>query len=416
MGGTSSVTRFALRGSPGDFDEWEALGNPGWSFDEVLPFFIKLESDAEFRDRSWHGDRGPIPVSRYLNDDLTEVGTAAMEAMQAMGFPAVEDHNQPGAVGVGRIPMNSVDGVRVTTASAYLPADRTPPNITIIADTQIADLLFEGNRVVGVRGLDGAGFRAPHVVLCAGTYGSPAILMRSGIGPADHLRSLGIDVRVDLPGVGSNLADHAALDVDCGFTGAVRETPWLHTIATFRSSSAAVTGPPDLMFWVPDPFSPDGSTPVFEIEVALLKPKSRGTVRLRSADPVEPPRITLPSLNDSTDIDVLSEGYRLGVELANRPEIRRLCSLPSSPSVEDAEFGRFARENAYSIPHVVGTCAMGPIPEHGGVVDSSGRVYGTEGLFVVDASIMPTVPSGFTHLPTIMIAERLSEQMDTLRV
>src|SRR5439155_22395103 len=147
----------------------------------------------------------------------------------------------------------------------------------------------------------------------------------------------------------------------------------------------------------------------------LLKPRSRGTVRLRSADPADPPRIDLPNLREAVDVDGLAEGFRRAQEVANRPEIRRLCAEPPSAQIAaDDDLRRFVRTTVYSIPHVVGTCSMGPSPDDGAVVDALGRVHGTEQLFVVDASIMPTVPSGFTHLPTIMIAERLSEQIGTL--
>ena len=167
------------------------------------------------------------------------------------------------------------------------------------------------------------------------------------------------------------------------------------------------------MLWLSDP---EGDPSIFEIGVVLLKPGSRGAVRLRSADPSAPPRIELPNLSDPSDVERLAEGYRRGLEVAGRPEVRRLCAgaLPQKEPGAD-ELRAFIRASAYSIPHVVGTCAMGLRPENGAVVDPSGRVHGTEELSVVDASIMPDVPSGFTHLPTIMIAERLSEQSPRLR-
>ncbi|TMK19716.1 MAG: GMC family oxidoreductase, partial [Actinobacteria bacterium] len=250
---------------------------------------------------------------------------------------------------------------------------------------------------------------------CAGTYGTPPILMRSGIGPADHLGSVGVPVRVDLRGVGANLADHPEVEINCGYRGAVRSAPLLHSVATFHSSAAASGSPPDLMLWMPEPVALDEGTRVFEIDVLLLKPRSRGTVRLRSADPADPPRIDLPNVREAVDVDVLAEGFRRAQEVANRPEIRRLCADPPSPQIaDDDELRRFVRTNVYSIPHVVGTCSMGPSSDDGAVVDALGRVHGTEHLFVVDASMMPTVPSGFTHIPTIMIAERLSEQIGAL--
>lgn len=412
LGGTSWVTRFALRGSPADYEEWAALGNAGWGFEDVLPYFMRLESDADFGDQPWHGDTGPIPVSRYRELELTEIGAAGLRALRAVGFPTVEDHNRPGAIGAGRMPMSSRDGVRVTTADAYLPIGHTPSNLTIWSDTQVADVVFDGSRATGVRVLDGTVIEASWVVLCAGTYASPAILMRSGVGPVEHLRSVGVPVRVDLRGVGANLADHPGVDIDPGYRGPGRTAPVLHSIATFHSSAATTDGPPDLMLWVSDP---RGNPPAFSIDVVLLKPRSRGTVRLRSANPAQPPRIDLPNLREPADVDRLAEGYRRGWEVASRPEIRRLCAEPPSPEVRGVdELRRSIRQNAYSDPHVVGTCSMGPFPDDGAVVDTSGSVYGTERLSVVDASIMPSVPSGFPHIATIMIAERLSERIASL--
>lgn len=408
LGGTSWVTRFTPRGSPADYDGWAALGNDGWGFDEVLPYFKRLESDLDYSDRLWHGDRGPIPSTRYLDLEHTDVLAAALRALEAAGFPIIEDHNQPGAVGAGRMPMSTRDGIRVTTASAYLPLGETPANLTIRPDGQVAEVVFDGIRARGVRLLDGSIIQAAWVVLCAGTYSSPPILMRSGIGPAGHLSSLGIPVRVDLPGVGANLADHPALTVDAGYRGPVREAPILHCIATFHSDGRSREETPDLMLWLSDPSLSAEGAPLFEVEVVLLRPRSRGIVRLRSADPVSPPRIMLPDLSDPTDAKRVAEAYRRALEVVNRPELRELCSDPPSPELA-GEVRDTARANAYSLPHVVGTCSMGRRPEDGAVVDQLGRVYGTERLSVVDASIMPDVPSGFTHIPTIMVAERLSE-------
>jgi choline dehydrogenase len=414
LGGTAQVTRFAVRGSPADYDEWAALGNAGWGFEDVLPYFKRLEADADFGDQPWHGDSGPIQIDRYRELQPTDIGAAALQAMEAVGFPLVKDHNRPGAVGVGRIPMSSRDGVRVTTADAYLPVGRTPPNLTIRPDTHISDVVLDGTHARGVRLVDGTVIDASWIVLSAGTYGSPPILMRSGIGPADHLRSAELPVRVDLPGVGTNLTDHPGVDIDCGYRDEGRTVPVLHSIATFHSATASSDGPPDLMLWVSDPSGPPGSPAVFEIDVVLLKPRSRGAVRLRSADPTDPPRIDLPNLREASDVERLAEAYLRAWEVASRPEIRRLCEdLP--PAIRDSEELRgWIRANSYSVPHVVGTCSMGPSPDDGAVVDASGRVYGTERLSVVDASIMPDVPSGFTHIPTIMIAERLSERLASL--
>jgi choline dehydrogenase len=409
LGGTSWVTRFALRGSPADYDEWAGLGNAGWAFTDVLPYFKMLEGDADFGDQPWHGDRGPLPVSRYPGLEFTEIGAAGLQALEAAGFPLAGDHNRPGAVGAARMPMNSRDGIRVTTADAYLPDGGTPANLTIRPGAQVAEVVLEDTRAIGVRLLDGSVIEAGWVVLCAGTYGSPPILMRSGIGPAGHLRSHGIAVRLDLPGVGSNLADHAGVDIDCGYRRPARTAPLLHLLATFHSSATPADQAPDLMLWLSDP---RGDPPVFEIDAGLLRPRSRGTVRLRSADPAEPPRIALPGLRDPSDAGRLAEAYLRGLEVARRPEIRRLCADPPAPQPRGAAGLRdLIRANSYSFPHVTGTCAMGPRPDDGAVVDTSGRVHGTDRLSVIDASIIPGGPSAFTHIPVVMIAERLSGQL-----
>jgi len=414
LGGTSSLTRFALRGSPADYDEWEALGNPGWGFVDVLPYLKRVETDLDFGDQPWHGGSGPIPVTRYRHLEPTEIHTAVLRSLEAAGFPPVDDHNRPGAVGVGRMPMNSRDGRRVATDLAYLPLGRTPPNLIIRSGTQVSEIVFEGMRATGVRLLNGAVIDASCVVLSSGAFGSPPILLRSGLGPPDHLRSVGISVRLDLSGVGANLVDHPDVDIDCGYRGAARAAPRLHSVATFHSRGASKNAAPDLMLWVYDPALPGNPLQV-SVDVVLVKPRSRGSVRLRSTDPADLPRIDLPRLREPSDLERLTEAYRRGWEVASWPAVRRLCAGPLLPEIHDDGELRWAiRQTATSIPHYVGTCAMGSSPEDGAVVDATGRVYGTERLFIVDASIMPTVPSGFTHIPTIMIAERLSEQIAAL--
>jgi choline dehydrogenase len=271
VGGTSWLTRFAVRGSPSDFDAWAALGNPGWTFQDVLPSFRRLECDLDFGDRAWHGDTGPIPVTRYPAIDQTEVLAAATSAAEAAGFPRVDDHNEPGEVGVGRMPMSSVDGVRVT-ATAYLESVPADGRLTLRADAPVDRVTIERGRATGVSVVDGTAIGASNVVICGGTYSSPAILWRSGIGPAADLRPLGITVVVDLSGVGANLRDHPGVEVDAGYTGPAREAPLLHAIATFHSRAADARGSHDLMLWIADPGAPD-SPPQLTIEGRLLRPR-----------------------------------------------------------------------------------------------------------------------------------------------
>ena len=405
LGGTSWLTRFAVRGAAADFDDWATRGNPGWTFQEVLPVFRRLEADADFGGDPWHGDRGPMPITRYPDLPRSPIHVATVELLETLGHPRVADHNRPDAVGVGPMPMSTRDGRRITTADAYLPLDPALGNLEIRTDTSVSRIVLEGGRATGVRSGDGTVIHADEVIVSAGTYGSPTILLRSGIGPPDHLREVGIDCQVELPGVGSNLADHPGVDFDSGWEGAAVDGPILHSIATYHSSMTPTAGAPDLMFWLSDPA---GAEPAFYLDPILLKPASRGTVRLRSADSDDPPRITLPNVGQAEDLERLAEALQRAVELALQPMFRRLASrTPTRPSTLQ-ERRDYVIANAYSIPHVVGTCRMGPSPEDGDVVDSRGRVHGVDALRVIDASIIPEPPSGFPHIITIMIAERLT--------
>ena len=232
--------------------------------------------------------------------------------------------------------------------------------------------------------------------------------MRSGIGPADHLRALGIDVVLDLPGVGENLADHPGVDLELGWTGNGDGGGLTHSIVTLRGPTARSDEAPDLMFWISDP---DPADPGFWLDPILLKPGSRGSVRLRSADPAAAPVITLPGVRTSGDVERLVEGYRLALDVAGHPTLRPfLRAVPDAPTTGRGWRQRIA-DNAYSLPHVVGTCAMGPGPASGAVVDTAGRVHGVHGLRVIDASIIPDPPSGFPHVIAIMVAAHLSERL-----
>ena len=411
VGGTSWVTRFTPRGHPADYDGWVALGNRGWGFDDVLPTFTRLETDADFGDRPWHGDQGPMPSTRYLDLDYSEIAAAGISALEATGFPVVEDHNEPGAVGVGRMPMSSRDGIRVTTADAYLPRGDSPPNLTIRADTQVASVLLDGADARGVRLADGTLVHADHVVLCAGTYGSPALLMRSGIGPSDHLRDVGLPVVVDLPGVGANLADHPSVFLDFGYRGPGRSASFLHALGTFHSTGRSADETPDLMFWLCDPDAAD-DVPEFGFEVvpapAALAWKRASPVGCSYRSAEDPSCRASPK---RSDVERLAEAYALGCDVAVCRRFGACAPNPPASVPKGKKLAGLVRSEAYSLPHVVGTCAMGPRPEEGAVVDAGGRVHGTARLSVVDASVMPDVPSGFTHFPTIMIAERLSAEI-----
>ncbi|MGA7097893.1 MAG: GMC family oxidoreductase [Acidimicrobiia bacterium] len=411
VGGTSWMTRFAVRGSPADFEEWAGLGNPGWGFDDVLPYLESLEDDHDFADQPWHGSGGRIPIDRYLGIERSPVHRASIRAIEAIGIPAVDDHNRPGAVGIGPMPMSSRNGVRVSVADAYLSVEGQPSNLTITPDVLVDRVVIERGLATGVKLLDGTEIRAEWVVVSSGVFGSPGLLMRSGIGPASHLLEHGITPFVDLPGVGERLGDHPGTDVDCGYRGEGRPNPVLHSIGTFHSRNTVATAPPDLMLWVTDP----GDEPEFFIDAVLLKPEARGSVRLRSPDPTDAPVVRLPAWRQNGfDLERLVEGYEVALEVSHHRELRDHCDGGPRPGRSRQELRDEVRQNSWSVPHFVGTCSMGPDPAEGGVVDDMGKVHGVDRLSVIDASIIPIVPSGFTHLPTIMLAERLAENLDSI--
>jgi choline dehydrogenase len=414
LGGSAWMTRFVMRGSPEDFDGWVRAGNPGWGFADTLDAFRRLEHDLDFAGEAWHGDAGPIPVTRYPGIDPSPYESAVAEACAAAGIPLVDDHNRPGALGAGRMPRNARAGLRVTSVDGYLPTDGSlPDTLEIRPEAQVSSILVEDDRAVGVRMLDGTDVEAGWVVLCAGTYGSPTLLLRSGIGPPDHLRDVGVQVLVPLPGVGENLADHQGFDVDAGYRGAPGTGPRFFWLATFRGATADEDEPLDLGLWIPEPFGIGDQPTAADVTAVLLTPRSRGTVRLRSADPSAAPVITLPGLTDPSDVERLAEAAVVAKDVADHHAVRHLCDDPSGvlPPAGKALNEVVARE-AWSYPHTVGTCAMGPSPDAGAVVDARGDVHGLSRLSIADASVIPTAPSGFPHVIALMIAERMAERYD----
>ena len=416
IGGCSSTNGcFAMRGAPAVYDGWAKAGNAGWSFDEVLPFFRKLETDLDFAD-AWHGSTGPLPIRRHAPGELNAVQAAFLDAARGVGLPSVADHNRPGAVGVGLMPRNTRDGVRMSTALSYLADARTRPNLTIRGGAMVDRIQISGGVACGVQLVGGEVVPADRVVLAAGAYASPAILQRSGIGPAGQLAALDIEVVADLPGVGENLIDHCLAAVDlpvrAGTSG-----PRFQTMATV-CSQAASAGEPDLHLFPAGPFdvptevSPTGG--IFGLIVGLVTPLSCGWVRLRSADPTDPPRIDVAHLREPADLRRMVEGTRIARAISRTSPLAELVEgteIEPGPAVHDDDTEALAASIAARVStyhHPVGTCRMGPDPDNGAVVDARGSLYGVERLFVADASIMPTIPSANTNLPTIMLAERVA--------
>jgi choline dehydrogenase len=338
---------------------------------------------------------------------------AFLHAAAAAGHALVEDHNQPGALGVGPLPRNVRDGMRMSTAMTHLAPARARPNLTIRADTLVDRVVLAGCHAHGVRLHTGEIIEAERVVLAAGTYASPAILLRSGIGPAAELRALGVPVIVDLPGVGANLIDHPLVAVDLPATPG-RHGPAFQVLLTLRSTLTAPPNPPDLHLFTAGPFD-DPSIPsgaVFGIVTGLLSPRSRGSVRLRSTDPATPPRIDPAYLRHPDDLSRMVEATREARRISRTPPLADLIPAPEiSPGAQiadDTDLTRSILNRVSPYHHPVGTCAMGTDPDNGAVVTARGAVHHITGLWVADASVMPTIPSANTNLPTIVVAERIA--------
>src|SRR3954452_4438630 len=417
MGGCSATNAcFALRGAPRDYDGWATAGNPGWSFADVLDDFRRLETDDDFGDQ-WHGATGLVPIRRHSRGDLNPVQAAFVDGAIASGHRYVEDHNRPGAVGAGPTPRNVRDGMRMSAAVTYLAQARARAHLTIRPDTVVARVECSGTLATGVRLLDGTVVEADRVVLSAGAYGSPMLLARSGIGRAADLLALGIAPVVDLTGVGSNLADHPLVSIDLPTQQSSGSSPF-QVHLTLHSARADPAGPPDLLMFVAGPFGlasdHDASDAVFGIVSGLMTPRSRGWVRLASGEPTDPPRIHLAHLTEPEDlermVDAVIEARRLSHSepVAAITTATELTPGPACPASDRVAIAAWLRTAVSTFHHPVGTCAMGPDPAQGAVCDSRAAVHGIDALTVADASIMPTIPTANTNLPTMMLAEHIA--------
>lgn len=409
VGGCSATNgTIALRGASADFDGWARLGNPGWSFAQVLADFRRLETDLDFAD-DWHGQHGPVPVRRYGPKELTTVNAAAYEALVEAGFPEIPDHNRPGAIGVGPAPVNTVGGVRMSAAATYLRPARSRANLRILPNAPADRILVERGKATGVRLADGRVVRAGRVVLAAGTYGSPAILLRTGIGPAHDLAVLGLPCRSDLPGVGANLQEHPGISVIWPLARELPDGPRFQVVAT-QGTPGHTAGDGPWLQHIPA-FTPT----LFWVSATVMNPRSRGRVRLATLDPLRSPRITLNLLTEVEDLAAMVEGVRSARHVGTRGPLKELAGGPEqwlgAGVQEPAELADALRRAVWTYHHACGTCAMGPDPQAGAVVDARGRVYGVDRLWVADASVMPVIPSANTHLPTLMIAERLAREI-----
>ncbi|MFE3176330.1 GMC family oxidoreductase [Amycolatopsis sp. NPDC059235] len=431
-GGSSAVGAVvALRGVPADYDEWAAAGNPLWDYEQVLPYFRRLEDDLDFADE-WHGRGGPIPIRRWPSDELSASQLAFVDACVAAGYPEVADHNRPGATGIGPIPSNRrVPGVRFSTAMGYLDPARGRENLTVVSGSLVDKVVLENGRAAGLELVSSGGtstVRARRVVLCAGAVNSPAILLRSGIGPRRDLAELGVPLAAELDGVGANLIDHPRTGAFMSAKpGSWQETDaFLQTILRTTSTSEAVDGAGpefnDLQYYQLGHFDltlfPElrmlaSAQTILGVMVVHQRPQSRGRLRLTSADPAAHPEIELNFLDHAWDRRVLTEGVRRSWQLLTESKVAefgdRSIVLDAENIADDEMVALYVQMSLDSAYHPVGTAKMGPDPEHGAVVDQTCAVHGVPGLYVADASVLPSIVRCNTNPTTIMIGERVAE-------
>jgi choline dehydrogenase-like flavoprotein len=404
-----------LRGSASDFDAWADAGNPGWSFADLLPSFRRAESDPF--GGPFHGDAGPVPVFRASAGQLSPLDRAFVSAAGDLGFSYLVDLNGESEQrpGIGPRPQNVAAGVRMNAAFTFLAPARDRANLAVIADTLVDRVVLERGRAVGVRTATGEVHRADEIVLAGGAYGSPAVLMRSGIGPADHLRGFGVDVAIDVPGVGAHLFDHP-LSVDGlgSYLVAADSAPAspspLFLPLMLLAGSPGGTAEVDVGIMVGQAFDPDTASFVAFPLVCLLNARSEGALALTAANPEATLDIRHSHLTEPADLDAMLDGAELAAELLNATTMGSVLELV--PGSRDAPASRdqlaaWLRQSTGTMFHPAGTCRMAPDRDPSGVVDASGRVRGTENLRVVDASIFPSLPRATIHFPVVAVAEKL---------
>ena len=444
LGGSSAINAMIyLRGHPMDYDGWAAMGNSGWSYADVLPYFKRSENNERGGDQ-WHGVGGPLNVK-----DLAQPNPVALAFVQAAhqgGVPLRHDFNDDQQEGTGLYQVTHANGERHTAAKAYLAQALSRSNLEVLRNVTVDKVVFEAGRAVGVNVVQDGQRRtiaaAREVALCAGSLQSPGVLMRSGIGPGAHLQDMGIEVLHDLPGVGQHLQDH--LDVVqqvrapqakdlmglslstlpkmvAGYWQWHKHRSGILTTnyaegGAFIKSSQSETLPDLQLHLVTGMLKNHGRDTVlglgYSCHVCVLRPKSRGSVELSSADPLATPRIDPNFLSDTDDVKRLVRGFERMRELLRQPALASFGGVEVSPTKDvmgPKAIEAFIRANADTIYHPVGTCRMGSGQLD--VVDHQLRVNGVHGLRVVDASIMPTLIGGNTNAPTMMIAEKAADMM-----
>ena len=420
VGGSSAVnTCIALRGQPHDYDEWASLGLPDWSWERCLPAFKRLENDLDVKSE-WHSQEGPIPIRRHTASELAPWQAAFLEACRTLGFPRCGDSNDPSTTGAGPHAMNLVDGVRMSAARGYLDARaRSRPNLVIRPGTVVRRVLLRDRRVVGVE-VETYGrvhtIASSRVVLCAGATSTPGILLRSGIGPRRAVERLGVDVVVNLPAVGAKVLDHPGSAIFLRPKKPHR-VPGRHFIQTVLRTTSK-SGPRNDVFLqagsvVPHPY---GDIPLVSIMESIGKSYGRGTIEFTSPNPHRSPRIESRLFLDDRDRERALDAMQLAVELAETPAMRGMATFfwpPASVVKSRERLEKWLGRVCDSSYHPCSTVPMGADDASDAEVatDGRGRVRHVEGLWVADASLMPTIPSAHTNLTVLMMGERFGEWM-----
>ncbi|MBE9224491.1 GMC family oxidoreductase N-terminal domain-containing protein [Phormidium sp. LEGE 05292] len=419
LGGSSSINfMMYIRGNSSDYDRWQELGNPSWSYQNVLPYFKKSEHSSRGAD-PYHGVDGELSVTDVTS--LAPISQCFIDAAIALGYGYNPDFNGKKQEGVGLYQLTVKDGKRHSAAAAFLVPILQRANLTITTGALVTRLLFEDTRVVGVEYLqEGTTLHRVRanreVILSAGAFDSPKLLMLSGIGNANHLQAMGVPVVADLPGVGQNLQDHILACVVQAATQTIRPAVTSNGIEVglFLHSKRNLETAPDLQFFFgPIQFLPPNYVPAasgFTGAVSLTRLQNIGNVSLRSLDPKDAPMIRMNYLQSEADVQKLVEGIKLIRQLFQSSAFDEFRGEEIAPGVNvqsDAALEAYILNTCSTVWHPVGTCKMGTDPM--AVVDPELRVYGIEGLRVVDASIMPTITTGNTNAPTIMIGEKAAD-------